>query len=94
MANARPLTQAFQWLPSKHIRPSGWLAQQMQFDLNQGFVGHLDQLVPELITEDDIYGKHRRTLADKASRGVVVGDGRQLGESAWVDDFLALFASS
>ena len=66
MANARPLPQAFQWLTCKHIRPSGWLAEQMQFDLNQGFVGHLDQLVPELITEDDIYGEHRRTLADKA----------------------------
>jgi hypothetical protein len=39
-------------------RPSGWLAEWMRRDLD-GFVGHLDRLVPDLIVEDDIYGRDR-----------------------------------
>jgi uncharacterized protein len=39
------------------IKPSGWIKVQMQKDLN-GFVGNLDQLVPDLIN-DPIYGSGR-----------------------------------
>jgi DUF1680 family protein len=42
------------------IRPSGWIKEQMQKDLD-GFVGHLDQLAPELMIQDKIYGEHRLT---------------------------------
>ena len=51
---------------SGSITPAGWLKQQLEFDLHQGFVGALDQLVPELITVDDIYGTNRLTIKDKA----------------------------
>lgn len=40
--------------------PAGWLAEWMRRDL-AGFVGHLDELVPDLVVEDDIYGRDRRT---------------------------------
>jgi uncharacterized protein len=43
------------------IKPEGWMKAQMQFDITEGFVGNLDQLVPELILQDDIYGKDRMT---------------------------------
>ena len=53
--------EAFTPLPFGSIKPGGWLRTQMQQDLDQGFVGKLDKLVPELIKEDDIYGKNRLT---------------------------------
>ena len=28
------------------IKPEGWMKAQMQFDITEGFVGNLDQLVP------------------------------------------------
>lgn len=46
------------------IRPEGWIKEQMVRDL-RGFTGHLDELVPALILEDDIYGKNRLTRRDK-----------------------------
>lgn len=44
-------------LPTGSITPTGWIKEQMQKDLN-GFVGHLDQIVPDLI-QDPIYGTAR-----------------------------------
>lgn len=48
------------------IKPQGWILDQMQEDLEKGFVGHLDQLVPDLILEDDIYGEDRLTRQVKS----------------------------
>jgi len=57
------------------IQPHGWLKEQMTFDVTQGFVGNLDQLVPELILEDDIYGKDRMTkLVKSKDVGAVTDD--------------------
>jgi DUF1680 family protein len=60
-----PRLQAAQWLPFGTIKPSGWLRAQMAQDLEHGFVGHLDELVPGLIQRDDIYGADRLTRATK-----------------------------
>ncbi|MGL4338459.1 MAG: beta-L-arabinofuranosidase domain-containing protein [Turicibacter sp.] len=43
------------------IKPKGWLFDKMKKDLTQGYVGHLDELLPELLVEDDIYGRDRLT---------------------------------
>ncbi|MEL7022877.1 MAG: alpha-amylase family glycosyl hydrolase [Pseudomonadota bacterium] len=48
-------------LPFGDIRPQGWVERQMRHDLEHGFVGKLDQLVPDLIVADDIYGEDRLT---------------------------------
>ena len=40
------------------ITPKGWLKDKLSQNLN-GFTGHLDQLEPALIQEDDIYGRDR-----------------------------------
>jgi DUF1680 family protein len=40
------------------VQPTGWLKDEMQRNLN-GFTGHLDSLAPDLILNDDIYGKNR-----------------------------------
>ena len=48
-------------LPVGAIRPAGWMLEQMQNDLRHGFVGRLDRLAPDLILEDDIYGRDRLT---------------------------------
>lgn len=47
----------FTCLPFGSIKPTGWMKEQMQKDL-EGFVGHLDKLVPDLIN-DPIYGSGR-----------------------------------
>jgi hypothetical protein len=44
-------------LPFGSIKPTGWLKEQMQKDID-GFVGNLDQIVPELIN-DPIYSTGR-----------------------------------
>lgn len=49
--------EIFQSLPFGSIKPTGWLKEQMQKDVN-GFVGNLDKIVPELIN-DPIYGTGR-----------------------------------
>lgn len=49
---------ALQALPFGSVQPAGWLKQEIQRNL-AGFTGHLDSLVPDLILNDDIYGKNR-----------------------------------
>jgi DUF1680 family protein len=49
--------EKYQVLPFGSIKPTGWIKDQMQKDVN-GFVGNLDQLVPDLIN-DPIYGSGR-----------------------------------
>jgi DUF1680 family protein len=51
------LPEKFQKIPFGAIKPTGWLKKQMQYDLD-GFVGNLDQLVPDLMN-DPIYGSGR-----------------------------------
>ncbi|MFN5475669.1 MAG: hypothetical protein ACK484_03680, partial [Sphingobacteriales bacterium] len=52
------LKEQYQILPFGEVRPTGWIKAQIQENLN-GFTGHLDQLVPDLIVQDDIYGRNR-----------------------------------
>ncbi|NEW83356.1 MAG: hypothetical protein GZ094_13440 [Mariniphaga sp.] len=63
-AQIKPLPEKYQVLPFGSIKPGGWLKVQMQKDMN-GFVGNLDQLVPELIN-DPIYGIGRLHKNSKA----------------------------
>ncbi|EAY25345.1 beta-L-arabinofuranosidase domain-containing protein [Microscilla marina] len=53
------VAQKYEWLAFGHIKPKGWVLEQMQRDLTDGFLGKLDELVPELTKEDDIYGQNR-----------------------------------
>lgn len=50
--------EQYQILPLGEVRPTGWIRAQIQENLS-GFTGHLDQLVPDLIVQDDIYGTNR-----------------------------------
>ena len=59
-----PVNQSLTLLPFGEIRPLGWIKLQMQKDLD-GFVGHLDELVPGLM-HDSLYGKDRLTRAVKS----------------------------
>ena len=62
--NAQKKKETLQPISFGSIKPTGWLAQQMQKDLN-GFLGHLDILVPDLIN-DPIYGTGRLQKHSKA----------------------------
>ena len=52
------LKEQYQILPLGEVRPTGWISAQIQENLS-GFTGNLDQLVPDLIVQDDIYGVNR-----------------------------------
>jgi DUF1680 family protein len=62
--NAQNTAEKFHALPFGSIKPSGWLKAQMQKDID-GFVGNLDQIVPELIN-DPIYSTGRLQKHSKA----------------------------
>jgi uncharacterized protein len=65
------------------IRPSGWIKDQMQRDLD-GFVGHLDQLAPGLIIDDKIYGEHRLTGAIRRKNvGNIQADDEWVAQYLW-----------
>lgn len=78
-----PLPQAHAWLRFGEIKPAGWIRAQMQRDLEQGFVGHLDELVPELIQKDNIYGADRLTKAAQTKDLGVISK-----ETEWEVQFL------
>jgi DUF1680 family protein len=61
--SAQQQPQHFQPMPFGAIKPTGWLKEHMQNDLN-GFVGNLDKLVPALIN-DPIYFTGRLTNSSK-----------------------------
>lgn len=75
--------QVYQWLRFGEIKPAGWMRAQMRHDLEQGFVGHLDELVPELIQKDSIYGTDRLTKSVRAKDLGVVSK-----ETEWEVQFL------
>lgn len=68
-----PIKERFQPLSITEIKPEGWLKAQLQENLN-GFTGNLDQLVPDLIIKDDIYGKDRLTRKIKSKDVGALGD--------------------
>lgn len=53
------IAQKYKWLEFGSVKPQGWILEQMKRDLGEGFLGKLDQLVPDLLVEDDIYGEDR-----------------------------------
>ena len=55
--DAQNTAEKFTALPFGSVKPTGWLKEQMQADVN-GFVGNLDRIVPDLIN-DPIYGAGR-----------------------------------
>ena len=57
-AQKRIISEALTPLPLSTIHPTGWLKRQLQENLT-GFTGHLDELAPDLIQKDDIYGADR-----------------------------------
>lgn len=75
--------EEFRWVSFGEIKPEGWIKDQMDHDLKDGFVGHLDALVPDLIKDDDIYG------ADRLTKIVKKKDvGAQTNDAEWEVQYL------
>ena len=70
----KPLSPKFQPLRFSEIKPAGWLKKQMEENL-AGFVGNLDELVPDLIAKDDIYGKDRLSKKIKSKNVGAISNG-------------------
>jgi len=93
----KTIRSKLQLLPLNDVKPLGWLQEEMQKNLN-GFTGNLDLLVPDLIVNDDIYGKNRLTKHIKNKNvGAVSEDGdwqvqflwwNSETQSNWLDGFM------
>jgi DUF1680 family protein len=70
-------------LPLHDIIPSGWLQKELQKNM-AGFTGHLDSLVPDLILNDDIYGKNRLSRTTKNKNvGAMAEEGEWQAQYLW-----------
>lgn len=61
------------WLRLGDVSPRGWILAQMDTDLRDGLIGHLDRLVPEIMA-DDIYGRDRRGSASARTVDGAIAD--------------------
>ncbi len=83
-AEIHPKPQAYRFLRLGEIKPAGWLAAQIAHDLEHGFLGCLDELVPDLIQRDDIYGADRLTKdASAKDLGVLAKESRWEVQFLW-----------
>lgn len=65
-------------------KPLGKIRDIMVHDLSDGFIGHLDELLPTIIDKDDIYGRDRRTMEiKKMDLGLKNFDSNLTGEYMW-----------
>jgi hypothetical protein len=70
-------------LPLNEVKPAGWLQKELQKNMD-GFTGHLDSLVPDLILNDDIYGKNRLSKKVKSkSVGAIAEEGDWQVQYLW-----------
>lgn len=68
--------------PEHEVEPQGWLLDQLRADLRDGVVGHLDQLAPDLVVDDQIFGR------DRLRPGAAPKDlGAASDDDAWVVQF-------
>lgn len=89
--------QEMQRLPFGTIKPAGWLKKQMQQDMN-GFVGHLDELVPTLIndpiyTSGRLHKNSKLTDLGNSKEGDAEGDEQYMWwnsetQSNWLDGYI------
>lgn len=93
----KSIQSKLQTLPLNEVKPLGWLQEELQKNMN-GFTGHLDSLVPDLILNDDIYGKNRLSKNVKSKNvGAVAEEGdwqvqylwwNSETQSNWLDGFV------
>ena len=77
------IPESFQTLPFSEVSPLGWIREQIVDNLN-GFTGHLDSLVPDLIIRDDIYGKDRLSRHIKSKDvGAITENGELKAQFLW-----------
>lgn len=83
MNSQNKVNEKYQAFPFGSIKPSGWLKVQMQKDVN-GFVGNLDQLVPDLIY-DPIYtsGRLHKNSKSKELGNLKEGDAEGSEQYMW-----------
>lgn len=93
----KPVPYRLQALPLNAINPQGWLRKELQRNLN-GFTGRLDTLVPDLIQQDEIYGKDRLSKKVKNKNLGAISDAGEWQaqflwwnsetQSNWLDGFI------
>lgn len=80
---ALSIEPAMQPLPFAAIKPGGWLLDEINRNL-KGFTGHLDRLAPDLVVQDDIYGKDRLSRQVKSKDvGAIAEEGDWQVQILW-----------
>lgn len=78
------MKDAMRLFPLRSFSAGGWLKDQIEKDLVGGFVGDLDRLAPDLILEDDIYGRNRLSREVKSKDvGAIAQDGEWQIQYLW-----------
>ncbi len=67
----------------RDVEPGGWVREAMAADLQTGFTGHLDRLAPDLLVDDDIFGRDRLTAGVRAKDLGALSD-----DAEWTAQFL------
>ncbi len=66
------------------VEPGGWVREAMATDLHSGFTGHLDRLAPDLLVDDEIFGRDRLTAAVRAKDlGALSNDADWTAQFLW-----------
>jgi DUF1680 family protein len=53
-----PVAPSFRWLKQGEVKPAGWLKAQMERDLREGSIGHLDELAPQASSDIFVTGRN------------------------------------
>lgn len=53
-----PVAPSFRWLKQGEVKPAGWLKAQMERDLREGSIGHLDELAPQARSDIFVTGRN------------------------------------
>ncbi|MFN8631517.1 MAG: hypothetical protein U0838_14725, partial [Chloroflexota bacterium] len=80
----RPIPARLRLFPERELEPQGWLRDQLAADLRAGVVGHLDRLAPDLVVEDEIFGRDRlRSGTPAKDLGAASDDTEWIAQFQW-----------
>jgi hypothetical protein len=85
-----PVNPKFENLPINQTKPKGWIKSIMDQDITEGFVAHLDELAPKLMSDDAFNTARRKDVNDIPSVGnqELTGAEWEISMQWWVGETL------
>ena len=69
-----PVAPSFRWLNQGEVKPAGWIKAQMERDLREGSIGHLDELAPQANSDIFVTGRNAPGKPNPYSQAGEVGE--------------------